>query len=1188
MKKGLAVFIAVLMLLSSFTVFAAGEAEPMATVSTPIIELTEVIGGVRVEITCATSSSKIYYTLDGTTPDTGSERYSSAFTLDEAGTHTIKAVAYNSSLTAKSSVATKTKTIYDCGFEFINNKDDENNTLKMTPHKTSSGVVDYITITIDGLSRNYTAYYTLGKASGLPSPSNSRAVKYTDPIRVEKRTTIYVRVFSTTAGLAPSVTKAYAAADKSWPAQVDIPQPSVELAYGGRSLKWQTETEGATIRYRESTSGIVTTELTEYNTQEYTGPIFINTVGRHYFKAYAVKDGMSDSDQTSGTACVTIEQCSAPTIPSPTSQGTRKLVTIKKADTEDVIFYTLDGSTPTKYSNRYTQPFLVGESCTVKAVAVRPGYAYSTVASRSVTASGGNPVPELPVPKAVTNETTGVKTITFTCPTAGAEIEYYIESKEPSLNVEEWTKYTEPLVFDKTGDHILFSRAGLNGVYSEVRKSTVRVAVTAAADAPSVPSRDGDVVVMSSGAKVLRLKTDAGCKIYYTLSDTKAAVIDDIPCDEAHLYTYPITVTKTQYINAVAVRETSSGIVKSEKFYAPHVVIDQAQVELEKVGELSKTETPITSGTGVTLSCADSDTDIFYVFDKNASTTADTGDTPYMKGSTIELTDDGYLHAVAAKPGYEYATATWQIKIGRTTAAPTITPVLSGTNYIIRFDCATPGAKYYFTKDGSDPTVNSEEAAGGIAVVSLESGDVTFKAIAVAEGYAPSVIVTQILAAGEIQKCEPVNGDVLDVFGGKNVILGTVTSDASIYYTTDGSEPSQKNGTLYEKNGIELRTAGTTKIRAVAVKNGCINSDIFETEVELKRLEAPVLARSTSQNKETGAFEWVYKILPPEGASAYYTTDGTAPKVDENGEPQGTSAKVTGYITFNRSCRLCAVSAAEGYATSAIKWFDVTMPGENGDVTPPMMTSLTSEIGGKRLALESSTEGAEIYYTTVKGVEPDILYTGPILIDKPQTIVYAVAKKNGMVDSPKMSYSVMVMRSEPPTASVPTNSIVTPGTKVELKCAEGGVIFYTLDGSAPTLNSPRYTQPIEINGETIIRAACASVAGALSPTADFSYSVEGETRAVVIDTSALERVNGEIRGDITVNVNGVENENAVVYAAIYSEDKMLEAKSVPLGSGSAVLKGYSSVADGTVIVKAFVLLGDGSIQPLCENAVKVF
>ena len=74
----------------------------------------------------------------------------------------------------------------------------------------------------------------------------------------------------------------------------------------------------------------------------------------------------------------------APTIASLTNnylQNGAVLVSIGATTTGSVMYYTVDGTTPTTNSTRFTAPFLVAGNLTVKAVAQAPGDSVSNVAS---------------------------------------------------------------------------------------------------------------------------------------------------------------------------------------------------------------------------------------------------------------------------------------------------------------------------------------------------------------------------------------------------------------------------------------------------------------------------------------------------------------------------------------------------------------------------------------------------------------------------------------------------------------------------------------------------------------------------------------------------------------------------------------------------------------------------------------
>jgi endonuclease I len=91
--------------------------------------------------------------------------------------------------------------------------------------------------------------------------------------------------------------------------------------------------------------------------------------------------------------------------PSTTVHNNSVSVSITCATSGASIYYTTDGSTPTTSSNKYSTPFNVTETTTVKAIAVKSGLSNSNVASITYTITSGNisvinnvrTIPEVPV-----------------------------------------------------------------------------------------------------------------------------------------------------------------------------------------------------------------------------------------------------------------------------------------------------------------------------------------------------------------------------------------------------------------------------------------------------------------------------------------------------------------------------------------------------------------------------------------------------------------------------------------------------------------------------------------------------------------------------------------------------------------------------------------------------------------------
>ena len=116
-----------------------------------------------------------------------------------------------------------------------------------------------------------------------------------------------------------------------------------------------------------------------------------------------------------------------------------------------------------------------------------------------------------------------------------------------------------------------------------------------------------------------------------------------------------------------------------------------------------------------------------------------------------------------------------------------------------------------------------------------------------------------------------------DVFGGKTVTLSCATKDAQIYYTLDGSKPTDKSIRYSKAFTIE----STKRLRAVAYKDGYGGAELDKT-ITLTKSSAPTITYA----------DGVATLRAVSGTLLYYTTDKTL--------PTNKSTKYTGPVTVGK------------------------------------------------------------------------------------------------------------------------------------------------------------------------------------------------------------------------------------------------------------------------------------------------
>ena len=155
---------------------------------------------------------------------------------------------------------------------------------------------------------------------------------------------------------------------------------------------------------------------------------------------------------------------------------------------------------------------------------------------------------------------------------------------------------------------------------------------------------------------------------------------------------------------------------------------------------------------------------------------------------------------------------------------------------------------------------------------------------------------------------------------------------------------------------------------------------------------------------------------------------------------------------------------------STMDEFSVT----KGDVTPTASAPTATPAGGSYqnsvTVTLSADSGADIFYS-LDGSTPTIAYTAPIVIDTlGTTTLKAIAKEDGVNDSTIITeeYVITVPTASAPTAT-PAGGLYQDSVTVTLSADAGADIFYSLDGSTPTI---AYTAPIVIDtlGTTTLKA----------------------------------------------------------------------------------------------------------------------
>jgi hypothetical protein len=719
-------------------------------------------------------------------------------------------------------------------------------------------------------------------------------------------------------------------------------------------------------------------------------------------------------------------------------------VSISDTTANSTIYYTLDGSTPTTSSAVYSGAINVGKSETLNAIAVASGYSPSAVASAAYVIN--LPAAAAPTFSLAAGTYTSAQTVAISDSTGGASIYYTTNGVAPTASS---NLYSGPIAINATET---INAIAIASGYSNSSTATATYTISLPAAMPAISPAAGTY----TGAQTITISDSTpGATIYYTTNG-------NAPSTSSTVYSGSFVASQTETVKAVAIASGSSISSVASAAYTINGATQTAAPTFNLPGGVYN------SNQTITMADSTPGAVIYYTVEGGTPTTS----SPIYK-SPVTLVLSRTVQAIAVAPGMsasQVTTATYTL----TVATPVVTPPGGGYTgtQTVTITTASPGAKIFYTTNGSIPSPNSTVYTGPLTVSASEHVNV----VGIETGYTTSPVVynNYIISAGTAQPTFSLPAGTYS--SPQTVTINETTSGTTVYYTTSGGTPTSASPVYTGP----ITISSTETLRAIAVSSSLGTSGV--TSASYTITPAPAAAAPTF-SIAAGTYTTAQTVSLADGtpgASIYYTTNGTP--------PSASSSLYSGPINVGSSETIQAIATATGYSTSPVASasYAITPPA----AAPAFSVSAGTYTGAQTLILTDSTPGASIYYTT-NGTQPSSsssLYGGPITISSSET-VQAIATASGYSTSPVVSAAYTISSVTPvvnfPSAFTATglNLIGATITSNKLQLTDGGA------GEARTA---WFTTPVNVQKFTTdfnFQQTAASADG-------FTFTIQGSNRTI--------------------------------------------------------------------------------------------
>lgn len=395
----------------------------------------------------------------------------------------------------------------------------------------------------------------------------------------------------------------------------------------------------------------------------------------------------------------------------------------------------------------------------------------------------------------------------------------------------------------------------------------------------------------------------------------------------------------------------------------------------------------------------------------------------------------------------------------------------------------------------------------------------------------------------------PVEGTYTEA---QDVEIACTTEGATIYYTTDGTDPTE-NSTVYTE---AIAISETTTVKALAVKEGMNNSEIASAIYTIT-ITPPVQETSYTLITHNNALIAGDKYIVVGIKGETYKALG---KQATNNRPA---------VTVSPSNDTISVIPASAADEDAV--YELTLGQENDKwtfydaVNEGYLYAASSSANHLKTQAENNANGQWTIEIASSGV-------ATIKAQGTNTRNWLRLNNNG---SPFSCYAsgqmdvYLYKAGDVPTPPTPTENVATPtfspvagsytsAQTVSIACTtEGATIYYTLDGTTPTTESTVYAEAFTVSETTTVKAFAVKEGMLDSEVATATYTIIepmtiAAARALAINEYAL------VQGVVTF----LEGRNVFIQDNTAGIDLYLNSNTVPSGLALGdMVKAYGKLAN---------------------------